>query len=88
MLPDKIWRFVWKDEKIYIHFMYIIYFDCHLFDGSIRSSGTSGSMKNIPKPKLLEILVPIAPVSERNKFGTIVEKALNTHGNLLFLIVK
>ena len=82
VLPDKIWRFIWKDEKN-IHPLYVHYLFRQSYirrEISIRSSGTSGSMKNIPKPKLLEIFVPIPPVSEQNKFGTIVEKVINTHG--------
>ncbi len=84
VLPDKIWRFIWKDENnihpLYVHYLFR---QSHIRrEISIRSSGTSGSMKNIPKPKLLEILVPMPPVSEQNKFGTMVEKVINTNGKL------
>ncbi len=85
VLPDKIWRFIWKNEKnthpLYVHYLFK---QSHIRrEISIRSSGTSGSMKNIPKPKLLEILIPIPPVNEQNKFGAIVEKVINTHQNFI-----
>lgn len=74
VLPDKIWRIKWKNiddiDPLYVHFL--------LSQPSIRreisnrASGTSGSMKNIPKPKLLEIKIPLPPAAEQKKFGEIV----------------
>ncbi|MBN4079336.1 restriction endonuclease subunit S [Beggiatoa alba] len=81
ILPDKIWRMKWADSNC-VHPLYVHY----LFQQasirreiSIRSSGTSGSMKNIPKPKLLEIPIPIPSTDEQKKFGEIAEKIYSTH---------
>lgn len=83
VLPDKIWRFVWKESEgvhpLYIH--YLFKQDCIRREVSNRSSGTSGSMKNIPKPKLLEIPIPIPPADQQNRFGEIVHKIQETYSN-------
>jgi len=83
VLPDKIWRFVWKNaEKIHPLFIHYLLKQAHIRrEIRIRSSGTSGSMKNIPKPKLLEISIPIPSVTEQNKFGEIVNKIQGTYKN-------
>ncbi|HDU8201793.1 TPA: restriction endonuclease subunit S [Legionella pneumophila] len=73
VLPDKIWRIKWKNiddiDPLFIHFL--LGQPAIRREISSRASGTSGSMKNIPKPKLLEIKVPLPPPSEQKKFGEI-----------------
>jgi type I restriction enzyme S subunit len=68
VLPDKIWRFRWRrrSEAIFVH---------HLFQSasvrheiSRRASGTSGSMKNIAKEKVLSIRVGIPGENSRMEF--------------------
>ncbi|TBZ50380.1 hypothetical protein E0H68_37295 [Rhizobium leguminosarum bv. viciae] len=57
VLPDKIWRFAWnaknKPNPLFVHGM----FSSSSFRGEIskRATGTSGSMKNISKEKVLNI---------------------------------
>lgn len=38
-----------------------------------RATGTSGSMKNIGKAKMLEIPIPLPPLPLQQKFAAIVE---------------
>jgi type I restriction enzyme S subunit len=74
ILPDKIWRFVWRSpsvvEPLFVH---------HLLKHPViraeigqRASGTSGSMKNISMPKLLSVNVPLPPLELQRKFSVVV----------------
>jgi type I restriction enzyme S subunit len=74
ILPDKIWKFIWKkDELINPFFVHAV-----TKSGSIRhemgrrASGTSGSMKNIAKPKLLSLQIPVPPIELQNHFADCV----------------
>ncbi|HAU1368097.1 TPA: hypothetical protein F8R78_08095 [Legionella pneumophila] len=73
VLPDKIWRIKWKNiddiDPLFVHFL--LGQPAIRREISSRASGTSGSMKNIPKPKLLEIEIPLPPPKEQKKFGEI-----------------
>lgn len=73
VLPDKIWKIKWKNmddiDPVFIHFL--LGQPAIRREISNRASGTSGSMKNIPKPKLLEIEIPLPPPAEQKKFGEI-----------------
>jgi type I restriction enzyme S subunit len=69
LLPDKLWRFVWKEpvESSYMH---------ALFQSSpVRqdlgklSSGTSASMRNISQGKLFNLLLPVAPYQLQKDFA-------------------
>ena len=56
LLPDKLWRFVWKDKKA-VHPLFIWYlFQTRPVRREIenRATGSGGSMKNISKAKLSE----------------------------------
>ncbi|MCF8005451.1 MAG: restriction endonuclease subunit S [Chromatiaceae bacterium] len=74
-LPDKIWRFVWK-ENVQIEPLFIYHLsqnpEFRRILGS-RASGTSGSMKNIAKPKLLSLPIPLPSFDLQRHFATIVE---------------
>lgn len=76
MLPDKLWRFVWsKPAKINPLFMLHMARSEHFRKQLIlRATGSSGSMKNIGKVKMLEIPIPLPPIALQNKFATIVNK--------------
>lgn len=75
VLPDKIWRFVWRDmdaqNQTYILWM--------MRTPGIRraivalASGTSGSMKNISKSKFLKMLIPLPPIELQKEFARRVE---------------
>lgn len=71
LLPDKIWRFVWRDpgtiEPLYVE---------ALFQGSAmrreigrRATGTSGSMKNISQEKVLDIETVLPPPPAQRQFA-------------------
>ena len=57
VLPDKLWRFAWKkDEKPNPTFMHALFSSAVFRDAiSKRATGTSGSMKNISKEKVLSL---------------------------------
>ena len=76
MLPDKLWRFVWsKPAKIHPLFMLHMARSEHFRKQLIlRATGSSGSMKNIGKVKMLEIPIPLPPIALQNKFAAIVNK--------------
>lgn len=70
-LSDKLWRFVWHDS-VDSHPLYVR----HLFrQGEFRrqvrerSSGTSGSMKNISQANVLGIACGIPPIELRKEFS-------------------
>jgi type I restriction enzyme S subunit len=75
VLPDKIWKFIWKPganiEPLFVYHM-SQNTEFRRILGS-RSSGTSGSMKNIAKPKLLGIPIPLPPAEIQQRFTTIVK---------------
>jgi type I restriction enzyme S subunit len=85
ILPDKIWRFKWRKPEdispLYFHFL--LQHPMIRAEIGRRSSGTSGSMKNIAKPKLLSIEVPNPPIQLQHKFQKIVETVRTTHCKLL-----
>lgn len=68
-LPDKIWRFVWKNPASVPQ-----YYQALFQTPSMRrrisnlASGTGGSMKNVSKSNLAMMKVPVAPVSLQQLF--------------------
>jgi len=76
MLPDKLWRFVWKTPaRIHPLFMLHMARSSHFRKELIaRATGSSGSMKNIGKSKMLEIPIPMPPFALQNQFGKIAAK--------------
>ena len=73
MLPDKLWRFVWPQERtieplFMLHLARSRYFREQLIQ---RATGSSGSMKNIGKAKMLEIPIPVPPIDLQRTFSQI-----------------
>lgn len=75
LLPDKLWRFVWRDETTILSS-----FALHLFQQpavramlSSIASGTGGSMKNISQAKLKTLCLPIPPLDLQRQFATKAE---------------
>lgn len=71
VLPDKLWRFVWKDEGSVAPL-----FVWHLFrqasvrrEISGRGTGSSGSMKNISQAKVLDIKLGLPPIKLQLEFA-------------------
>ncbi len=76
ILPDKIWRFVWRHPlKVTPHYIHAL-FNHHSIRAEMgrRASGTSGSMKNISKPKVLSMEVPLPSLDLQMKFAGAIEK--------------
>lgn len=69
-LPDKVWRFVWREQDGEPMFYQALF-----QTGSIRrrisqlSSGTGGSMKNVSKSKLETMQLPKVAASEQRAFA-------------------
>jgi type I restriction enzyme S subunit len=71
VLPDKIWRFVWCDTNAphprFVHALFSApFFRREL---SKRATGTSGSMKNISKGKVLEIEIALPNRTLQDQFA-------------------
>jgi len=87
MLPDKIWRFVWRDpnniDPLFIHELTRTPFIKR--EIARRASGTSGSMKNIAKPKLLGVPIPIPPSNLQKRFGDFARRIHKVTERLSFV---
>ena len=74
LLPDKIWRFVWKEnsviDPVYIHNL----FQTQLIRSRLSSmaTGTSGSMKNVSQARLKALPVLVPPMDEQRRFAEMV----------------
>ena len=77
LLPDKIWRFVWRsDSPVESRFIQ------GLFQNpatrrviSAMASGTSSSMKNISQAKLKTLRIIVPPLDQQSRYGELVAKA-------------
>lgn len=71
VLPDKIWRMVLRDESQMSPLFAWGLFKNTEFRNEIskRSSGTSGSMKNISKAKLAQMKMPLPPFNLQMQFA-------------------
>jgi type I restriction enzyme S subunit len=76
VLPDKIWRFVFPENVKLNKIFYWKLAQTKSIRNEIsnRATGTSGSMKNISKPKALSIPIIYPPLELQNKFARIIEK--------------
>lgn len=77
MLPDKLWRFIWPEERtieplFMLHLARSRYFREQLIQ---RATGSSGSMKNIGKAKMLEIPIPFPPIDLQRTFSRIAMRS-------------
>jgi type I restriction enzyme S subunit len=73
LLPDKIWRFVWRDAQTAVPEFIWQLFRTRVVRNAIsrRSTGTSGSMKNISASKLMGIEVIQPPVPRQRNFAQV-----------------
>jgi type I restriction enzyme S subunit len=71
LLPDKIWRFSWRDGEAAVPEFVWQLFRTRAVRSAIsrRSTGTSGSMKNISAEKLMGIEVIQPPVRRQLEFA-------------------
>jgi len=76
LLSDKTWRFVWREPRS-VEPLYIWALFQHpsvRAELSVRATGTGGSMKNISKPKVLSLPVPVPPLSLQRAFASRVSE--------------
>ncbi len=71
-LPDKIWRFKWKEPKVVSPLFCWILFSNPFIQHQIanNASGSSGSMKNISQAKMMQMEVICPPIELQNRFET------------------
>jgi type I restriction enzyme S subunit len=71
LLPDKLWRFVWKQPQTVEPFFvwWLLQAPSVRRELSRRATGTGGSMKNISKPKVMSLKVPLPPLSLQKEFA-------------------
>jgi type I restriction enzyme S subunit len=71
LLPDKLWRFVWKQpqeaEPLFI--WWLCQAQSVRREFGQRATGTGGSMKNIAKPKVMSLEVPLPPLPLQREFA-------------------
>jgi len=72
-LPDKLWRFKWKNEATAVPGYVAALFQRPSFRRRVsdRATGSSGSMKNISQGKVLSIPLGIPPVELQVKFESL-----------------
>jgi type I restriction enzyme S subunit len=71
LLPDKLWRFVWKEPRVVEPLFVWWLFQATSVRRELgqRATGTGGSMKNISKPKVMTLNVPIPPLALQKEFA-------------------
>jgi type I restriction enzyme S subunit len=71
LLPDKLWRFVWRDaSKTEPLFIWALFQTLPLrYEIGRRATGTSGSMKNISQEKVLGIRSIVPPPEAQHDFA-------------------
>jgi type I restriction enzyme S subunit len=71
LLPDKLWRFVWRQPQVIAPLFVWWLFQAPSVRRELgqRATGTGGSMKNISKPKVLSLEVPLPPLALQTKFA-------------------
>ena len=77
LLPDKIWRFVWRaDPPVEPRFVHGL-FQNRATRGviSAMASGTSSSMKNISQAKLKKLRIIVPPLERQKQYAELVAKA-------------
>ncbi|WP_045876711.1 restriction endonuclease subunit S [Pseudofrankia sp. DC12] len=71
LLPDKLWRFVWRSPRAanpaFVHQMFRQ--PRFRFEIGSRATGTSASMKNISQPKVLSIGFGLPPLELQDEFA-------------------
>ena len=71
VLPDKLWRFVWKDQNVADPLFVWALFQTDAVRHEIvrRATGTSGSMKNIGQKKVMGIRTILPPYQLQKRFS-------------------
>lgn len=75
LLPDKLWRFVWKAEVDPFYMWALFQSKAVRQQLSKLASGTSDSMRNISQAKLFGLDLPIAKLEDQRRFGELINSA-------------
>jgi len=74
-LPDKLWKIILNKNIVSsYYFRQVLQDPTYRANLTKKATGTSGSMLNISKSKLIENEFPIPPIGLQNKFAKIIEK--------------
>ena len=86
-LPDRLWQVKPRDNKVNMKWLGYWFSSSHTrYALSSTATGTSGSMKNITKPDVLNIKIDIPPLPEQQKIAKILstwDKAISTTERLI-----
>ena len=76
LLPDKLWRFVWMQPQVVEPLFVWWLFQAPSVRRKLgqRATGTGGSMKNISKPKVMSLEVPLPPLPLQKEFAARVSE--------------
>jgi type I restriction enzyme S subunit len=81
-LPDRLWQVKPKNNSVYMKWLGYWFASSHTrYTLGSTATGTSGSMKNITKPDVLNIKIDIPPVPEQRKIASILgtwDKTIST----------
>ena len=81
-LPDRLWQVKPKNNSVYMKWLGYWFASSHTrYTLGSTATGTSGSMKNITKPDVLNIKIDIPPLPEQRKIANILgtwDKAIST----------
>ena len=79
LLPDKLWRFVWKEPRaVEPLFVWWLFRSARMRrELGQLATGTGGSMKNISKSKVMTLEVPVPPLSLQEEFAQRVTEIRN-----------
>lgn len=82
LMPDLIFRFVLKDNKEVnpLYLWKLLMSDSQRRKIQSLAAGAAGSMPNISKTNLKQVLLPIPPIDLQNKFAAIIEKVEGIKG--------
>jgi type I restriction enzyme S subunit len=82
LLPDKIWRFVWKEpQNVDPVFVWTLFQRPRVREEiSKRATGTSGSMKNISQAKLLSMKTIFPPIQDQSSFAQVLRRTAHLGG--------
>jgi type I restriction enzyme, S subunit len=90
LLPDKLWRFVWKlPQRVVPLFIWAMFhYPSFRYELGKRATGTSGSMKNISQEKVLSMFIPIPDLRSQRQFASFITHLHQTHNNLKNSLIK
>lgn len=85
LLPDKLWRFRWKDESsIDPQFIHYLFRHPSFRDQIARAAtGSSGSMKNISQSKVMGLRTALPPAELQSLFGSRVSACRQQRSDVL-----